>query len=152
IVISKPIKQGEPYLLIKANRGERDTNYKAGLTVYKIQNPNNLKNVLNKLLKLKNNKKGQNYFLHEIDLDLDLKEIKRIIHKDQTIGNCVLASGKLNIRSAIYAELLQNQYSQEEAINISRNLYKSFTAFARTLQVKQFIEKIKELEKYCKDH
>ena len=152
IVIVKPSKTKESFKLIKANRGDRILPDIAGLKIYYINKPDQLENAITKIFELTDKEEGKDYFLNDIDIDLGLKLTGTLVHKDQSIGNCALASGKLNIRSAIYAELLRCGYPSDQAIQFSKNLYKAFTAYGRTEQIKQFIEKDKELKAYMAEN
>ena len=127
--------------LIKCNRGERLAGAKAGLTVYKIKNKDNLQQAVLQL-KLSDYQSTTNeYFDKGIDQDLGLEEVGYMSHKDQHVGNCAWASAKAAFRAALYLTLLQKEgYTPEQAEVESRAIYKSWTKQDRLDALKEYIK------------
>ena len=126
--------------LIKCNRGSRFEGTKAGLTVYKIHNKDNLQKAV-RLLKFSGFlSKIKNYFFEGVDNDLGLEEVDHLDHKDQNVGNCSWASAKAAFRAALYLTFLEKGATPEQASVASRAIYKSWTKQDRLDALKEFIE------------
>jgi len=129
--------------LIKCNRGMRQDGDICGLEIYRIGNPGNLEQALNRFVELQTaHQLGTEYYERGINELLDLTFEEEISHKEQTIGNCTFASSKLLLEAAVYLEQRQKGLDHEEAETIAREKYKAFTAFDREQSVEEFLELI----------
>lgn len=129
-------------LLFKCNRGDL-AGVKPGIEIFKIGQLHNVEKALKCLDEAKSMQdplQGMISFVGEIDDILGLESIGFIAHKDQHSGNCSWASAKLMVQALVYAQLLKNGSSHEEAMRESKKLYKNFTNFDR-LQALQSFEK-----------
>lgn len=119
---------------------------KPGLRIYQIGKPENLPDVLPKILQ-DEWIEGEEY-RDKICSELELIEIGYLKHKNQSIGNCTWASPKAIIRGIIYF-LLRSSLGHEKADELSYRYYKEWTKFDRYEALKDFIEgyqKVKEIQ------
>lgn len=146
-------------LLLKSNRGGRKNQNFTGTAIYEINQ--NEEELLRSLILAMQAcyKKDKEYFLEQIDEDLNLFLLDTMAHKPQKMGNCVWASAKLSVRNIIFLASY-NYYlktnSQNKSIEMaklySKELYKAWTKFDReTSLVKFFNEYENEILKITSD-
>lgn len=94
-----------------------------------------------------NPKTTSEYFLQEIDhdLQLDLIEELSLPMKNQSVGNCSLASKKASIYALFYLSALDHSDKkiQVNAKEYSKEIYKSFTSGLRLKSLEKMYEELK---------
>lgn len=134
-------------LLFKCNRGERAQHLPAGILVYKIDKPENLREAIEQLFSnesqttVSNN--AQHYFESEMDQKLGLQHIDTIDCHEQSADNCTWASAKLVLRTTLYAQLLKKGISPEIAQAKTRKLYKAWSAQDRLQALQRYSQLVK---------
>lgn len=82
---------------------------------------------------------------HSIDLDLELTQLTTVLRvKEQTVGNCTLASKKTGVYVALYL-MYRDEYNQshKQATESAKTLYKQFTSFVRLFALNEYYQTIK---------
>jgi ankyrin repeat protein len=120
--------------LVKCNRGDGSEGMH-GMHFYEITKPDQLREVLENVVKYQSDKSGigKEYFTQTIDERLGLKHENWVKKKGQTSGNCPWASAKLALEASMILELRKShpdlEFSQLTAL--SHKIYAPWSSFYR---------------------
>ena len=118
--------------VIKCNRGEGCDDF-SGLRIYELG-----KKIDEKTIFAIRTNRDLSFFNSELDQNLELKEISFLPLQEQKVGNCTWAS----LKAALYAFLIL--ISTEEETHAIKEVYKSYSSFARLIELKDYLEKVSQ--------
>lgn len=132
-------KKQEGYFLIKCDRAMSAREEGFGLSIFKVNKPENIDLAMKKLSnkqKYESLSEGMTFFSKEINTLLGLEpypdsQTNGLNHKDMSIGNCPTTAGRMLMEGVAYADLSQTGKTHTEALTKAYRLYKAFTTFDR---------------------
>jgi uncharacterized protein len=138
----------DQFYIVKGNRGGGALEGKPGLRFYKVGDPSKLVPTLKKGLSEMKSDPGT-FFYKTLNDELKLTEVPEnyIVTHPQTVGNCSWAAAKLTLRGMLYWHLRAEGKDHPVAVQLSRTLYKEWSAYDRKQSLDHYIQKIHHLEK-----
>lgn len=123
-------------LLIKCDRAVPES----GLSIYKINHPNNLEKAVEKLLKDYHHVDNEQFFKKGLDEQLGLQLIHHIEHSLQKSKTCTwTSSAKLDFHAVLYLYLIKKGFAPDEAETYSQLMYKVWAHDDRLLAIQDLL-------------